>query len=410
VTTSNQTTANIGVANITNAQLGTADVTSNTESSAVTEGALVVTGGLGVGQKVVTNLLTVKTTDQATSYSVAPALIEGGLGVSKKIIANDTITAPTFSCTSTNVATSTTVAPMTLAGGLGVAKNIKTLSGECTSTAISSNVSDVGSFYTAGDINVLNACVRDVVTCDGLTTRTNGIYNESIHALPVGNNITLGGTGTTTASATYPDDGNPLQFEASTGTASHEIEKICDNQGTTYWQSEANVYSIVNGNYTGVKSTSIYQTSDTTTSLLGEWVQLSGSYPIAIAYSNFYNASIANSTNTQPKLIYYVCTDDTSKPFTLIDTITTTNVAANTLYRVPAGSAVYSAKKPYKYHRWIIASIHGTVSPYTEIAGLYNQGYNMTDTGTFITTSPGFLKVNGNVNLMDVWVLVKNCM
>lgn len=227
---------------------GNASITSSTASSGVASGALVVTGGLGVGGAIYAGSIQ-NTPIGSTTRST---------GAFTSIAAN-----AASSITATTASTNTTTGALVISGGLGVGGAI--YAGSLQNTAVGSTTRSTGAFttLTANAATTLTANTASTSTTSGTLVVTGGIgASGQVTAATFSGNHT-GGSGTFTtlsSSSTASFSGNTSvngssTFAVGTGSAtfggSVQFNGSSVNATSAYTPSSA--YNLMTKTYTELK-------------------------------------------------------------------------------------------------------------------------------------------------------------
>ncbi len=169
------------------ATINNASITASTASTTTGTGALVVTGGLGVGGQATINNASITASTASTTTSSGALIVTGGLGVGgQATINNASITSTTANSTTTNGA-------LVVAGGVGIGGQLTVTNPfGFVSGSFAQNLPAVADTQLSTYWNGATTLVASMAFSSGVfTVPTTGIYNVTIAAYPGGSAHTL---------------------------------------------------------------------------------------------------------------------------------------------------------------------------------------------------------------------------
>ena len=211
VVTGEQTTLELAVNNdaddaINLSSSGPVNVTSATDASAVTNGALRVAGGASVAKKLyVGGVVNALDTTEATSASAGAVIVSGGVGVAKNMYAHGNIFTDGFINSGANAtifsvtdSSSISTGALVIGGGVGIGKKLYVgsealITGDITAATLSATKP----VFTDGNKKLTSSgTVPTNQGGTGLSSFTNSgvVYASSTSALTTGSGLTYNGT------------------------------------------------------------------------------------------------------------------------------------------------------------------------------------------------------------------------
>lgn len=263
---------------------GPVNVTSATDASAVTNGALRVAGGASVSKKLyVGGVLNAKDTTEATSASAGAVIIDGGVGVAKNVYAHGNILTDGFLNAGANAtifsvtdSSSISTGALVVGGGVGIGKKLyvgsdAAITGDITAATLSANKP----VFT--DANKKLTSSGTVPTNQGGTglssfTSTGVVYASSSSALTTGSGLTYNGTDLTCGGnvTAYSD----ARLKKNVKIIENALEKVQDLNGYTFERTDVDV-----GRQTGVIAQEVMH-------VLPEAVSITDDGKYTVAYGN----------------------------------------------------------------------------------------------------------------------------
>jgi hypothetical protein len=223
---------------------GPVNVTSATDASAVTNGALRVAGGASVAKKLyVGGVVNALDTTEATSASAGAVIVSGGVGVAKSVYAHGSISTDSFLNTGANatiysVTDSSSVATgaLVIGGGVGIGKKLYVgsealITGDITAATLSATKP----VFTDGNKKLTSSgTVPTNQGGTGLSSFTNSgvVYASSTSALTTGSGLTYNGTDLTCAGnvTAYSD----ARLKKNIKIIENALEKVQELNGYTF--------------------------------------------------------------------------------------------------------------------------------------------------------------------------------
>ena len=236
---------------------GPVNVTSATDASAVTNGALRVAGGASVAKKLyVGGVVNALDTTEATSASAGAVIVSGGVGVAKSVYAHGSISTDSFLNTGANatiysVTDSSSVATgaLVIGGGVGIGKKLYVgsealITGDITAATLSATKP----VFTDGNKKLTSSgTVPTNQGGTGLSSFTNSgvVYASSTSALTTGSGLTYNGTDLTCAGnvTAYSD----ARLKKNIKIIENALEKVQELSGYTFERTDVEM-----GRQTGV--------------------------------------------------------------------------------------------------------------------------------------------------------------
>jgi predicted acyltransferase (DUF342 family) len=227
---------------------GPVNVTSATDASAVTNGALRVAGGASVTKKLyVGGVVNALDTTEATSASAGAVIVSGGVGVAKNIYAHGNIFTDGFLNTGANTtifsvtdASSISSGALVIGGGVGIGKKLYVgsealITGDITAATLTANKAV---FTDANKKLTSSGTVPTNQGGTGLSSFTNSgvVYASSTSALATGSGLTYNGTDLTCGGnvTAYSD----ARLKKNIKIIENALEKVQELNGYTFERTD----------------------------------------------------------------------------------------------------------------------------------------------------------------------------
>lgn len=276
-----------------------------TNSTSITTGAVVITGGLGIGQDVyIGGIERIVNTTDSTSATTGALAVAGGVGISGALFVGSNVSLGSGLTVSGNITSSTGVltipnttssnsvssGAVIISGGIGVGENLNVGGiSKVTNTTVSTAVTN-GAFVVAGGVGISGAInTGGILSVTNTTASTSSTTGSFIAAGGVGiaQNLNVGGnanvSGALTVTGNISSTGGTVRF-------TNTLDSTSPVSGSV----------IIDGGIGIAKSVFVGSTTDSTSGASGSLV-LSGGLGVA---KNFFLSGNQTLAGTNPLLTF----------------------------------------------------------------------------------------------------------